>query len=90
MARPLHSMYGPESSQPQKARATKGGMTMADKRDVRRYQPPQGPSNIGDRQGPGLHGSNAGNANCPTATDGSSGKVGLGGQNSGIRTRPRS
>lgn len=49
--------YGPNSSQPQAGRATCGGEMPV--RDVRNYQPPQGPSSIGNR-GPGLGGDNHG------------------------------
>ena len=38
----------------------KGGMTIADKRDVNNYSPPMGPKNIKDGNGPGLHGDNYG------------------------------
>lgn len=50
--------YGPNSRQPQAGRATNGGQ--CEPRDVRNYQPPQGPSNINDPKTPGLHGTNHG------------------------------
>ena len=60
MARDILSEFGPESSQPQKARAESGGPTEA--RDVMDYQPPTGPKYI-MRTGPGLRGgTNFGNA----------------------------
>jgi len=61
---------------PQKPKAGSGGMESA--RDVRSYRPPQGPTNIGDRKSPGLHGHNHGNsqqAHCGSE----SGGPGLGG-----------
>ncbi len=45
--------YGPDSRQPQSPRATSGGC--CEPRDVHNYQPPVGPSSIGNR-GPGLGG----------------------------------
>ena len=60
MARDILSGFGPESSQPQKASATCGGVTEA--KDVMDYQPPTGPKYI-MRTGPGLRGrTNFGNA----------------------------
>lgn len=50
----------PESAQPQAARATNGGAQQP--KDVMNYKPPQGPSNVGDPNSPGLHGTNHGNA----------------------------
>ncbi len=61
---------------PQKPRAGSGGETSA--RDVRSYRPPQGPSNITDRKGPGLHGSNYGHKQGQECYGGSGGP-GLGG-----------
>lgn len=58
MARDILSEYGNDSSGPQAARATNGGKQTP--RDVNNYKPPQGPSNVGDPKGPGLHGTNHG------------------------------
>lgn len=57
MCRDILSEYGPESSQPQKARATHGGC--CDTKELP-YDPPKGPSGQ-MRQGPGLGGTNHGN-----------------------------
>ncbi len=57
MARDILGEFGPDSSQPQAARATSGGVTMAKPLP---YSPPVGPSNINDSQTPGLHGDNCG------------------------------
>ena len=51
--------YGNKSSQSEGGRASSGGPTTA--RDVKNYQPPQGPSNINESKTPGLHGENHGN-----------------------------
>jgi hypothetical protein len=56
------NMYGPDTHQPQPARASHGGRMPT--RDVRNYCPPQGPSNINDPKSPGLHGMNHGNDQC--------------------------
>ena len=82
MPRDILSGYGPESPMNQKARATNGGIMP--ERDVRNYRPPQGPTNINDPKGPGLHGYNCGNANRPVGSDGAGGSPGLGGANRGI------
>ena len=58
MPRDILSEYGPESASNQKPRASSGGCM--EPRDVRNYQPPKGPSNIGDPKSPGLHGTNHG------------------------------
>lgn len=58
MARDILSEYGPDSSQPQAARATSGGVKEAKPLP---YSSPVGPSNINDSKSPGLHGSNHGN-----------------------------
>lgn len=50
----------PTSGSPQAARATNGGKQ--EPKDMHNYQPPKGPSNIGDPKSPGLHGTNHGNA----------------------------
>lgn len=54
------------------------------------YAPPQGPSNINDPAGPGLHGDNCGNSgeqgdskSDNDADDSSSGRPGIGGTNHG-------
>jgi len=56
--RDILNEYGPDRSNPQKPRASRGGVMQA--RDVNAYQPPQGPTSIGNR-GPGLGGDNYGN-----------------------------
>jgi hypothetical protein len=76
MARDILSEYGKDSSQPQAARATTGGVKSA--RDVMNYATPKGPTNIGDPKGPGLHGHSHGYAQCPVASRGS-GSPGIGG-----------
>lgn len=84
MTRDTLAEYGRDAYKPQAGRATSGGITQA--RDVMGYRPPQGPSNIGDPKGPGLHGTNYGNCGTqgPKATQGGeSGSVGLGGKNKG-------
>lgn len=53
------SEFGPDSSQPQRGRATNGGQ--CDPKDLP-YSPPQGPKGIGDPKTPGIHGTNHGNA----------------------------
>jgi hypothetical protein len=70
------SHYGPDYHAPQRPRATSGGVKTA--KDVMRYSPPQGPTNIHDH-GPGLHGDNHGNAFCPVAGKGEGGHAGIGG-----------
>ena len=80
------SQYGDDSHQPKAARARSGGVKSA--RDVRSYQPPQGPTSISNR-GPGLGGSNYGNCGTqgPKAMrSGESGSAGLGGRNKGMGT----
>jgi hypothetical protein len=62
MARDILSQYGPDTHQPQPPRASSGGVTRA--RDVHNYCPPQGPTNINDPKGPGLHGTNHGHKQC--------------------------
>lgn len=59
MARDILSEYGSDSSQPQRAPATNGGKPEVKPLD---YSPPVGPKNINDPKGPGLHGTNHGNA----------------------------
>lgn len=66
---------------------TQGGGTA---RDVMNYAPPQGPSNINDPQGPGLHGYNCGKVGSQGPVDESyhreSGSPGLGGMKHGMGT----
>lgn len=81
MGRDILSEYGRGSSQPQRAPASSGGVTSAG--DVNNYQPPQGPKGIMSPQGPGLHGTNAGNTNGPDRGGSHSGSPGLGGTNHG-------
>ena len=57
MADDILNMYGSDTSQPQAARATSGGVTSAKELP---YSPPVGPSNINDSKSPGLHGTNHG------------------------------
>ena len=82
MARDILSEYGKDKAMSQASRASKGGYTMADKRDVMNYQTPKGPTNIMEPQRPGLQGSNSGNTRQPTGKS-SSGGPGLGGTNYG-------
>ena len=85
MPRDILSEFGNDSGAGNAPRATKGGITKA--RDVMGYQPPQGPSNIMDPKGPGLHGHNCGNSGTQGASEargqGSSGSPGLHGENKG-------
>jgi hypothetical protein len=76
MPRDILSEYGKDSSQPQAARATTGGIKEA--KPISNYCPPQGPSNINDPKGPGLHGDSHGMARSPVGPN-SSGGPGLGG-----------
>jgi hypothetical protein len=85
--RDILSGYGNDSSSPKRPSATTGGIKQA--RDVMGYCPPQGPTNINDPKGPGLHGYNCGIANRPVGSDGACGSPGLHGQNSGIANKPR-
>jgi len=50
------------------------------------YRPPQGPSNINDPKGPGLHGANYGHGQKPVCGGGESGRPGIGGTNKGHGT----
>ena len=77
------SQFGSGSSQPQASSNTNGGKLTS--KDVNNYSPPQGPKNIMDPQGPGLHGVNNG---CSGSQGGGEklqrgGSVGLGGVNNG-------
>lgn len=58
MARDILNEYGNDSNAPMAPRATNGG-NMPVKPIP--YDPPKGPSNIGDSKSPGLHGTNHGN-----------------------------
>jgi hypothetical protein len=82
MANDILSGFGPGSSQPQRGRASSGGVMPGETKDVNNYQPPQGPRGIMESQSPGLHGVNSGNTNQPERVQ-SSGSVGLGGTNHG-------
>ena len=86
MARDILSEYGPESPLNQRPRARSGGIMPV--RDVRNYCPPQGPTNINDPRGPGLHGQNCGNTNRPVCSS-EGGSPGLHGDNSGNRGTQR-
>jgi hypothetical protein len=57
MPRDILSEFGKDSPSPQAPRATNGGQM-----EVKPipYDPPKGPSNIGDAKTPGLHGTNIG------------------------------
>ena len=59
MARDILSEYGKDSSSPQAARATCGGVEEAKPMN---YSPPKGPTNINDPKTPGIHGTNHGNS----------------------------
>lgn len=90
MSRDILSEYGNDSGAGNAPRATSGGVKSA--RDVMGYQPPQGPSNIGDSKSPGLHGNNCGNCGSQGSygTDAStSGSPGLHGTNRGMGSNRR-
>ena len=76
MPRDILSEYGKDSSQPQAARATSGGVKEA--KPISNYKAPAGPTNINDSKSPGIHGDSHGMAHCPTGAS-SSGGPGLGG-----------
>lgn len=87
MARGILDEYGSDSDADQAPRATNGGRIKP--KDVINYATPQGPSNIMERQAPGLHGTNYGN--CGTqgpypARGGEGGSPGLHGENHGMGT----
>jgi hypothetical protein len=71
-------------SRPRKeSRAECGGVTLDYTRDVMRYKPPMGPTNIGDPAGVGLHGqrTHCGTQGPQAGPKGSSsGSPGLGGE----------
>lgn len=81
MTREILGGFGPNSLQPQKPRATSGGVTTS--KDVMNYMPPQGPTNIMDPKGPGLHGTNHGNEAKNMHGGKHSGSSGIGGTNHG-------
>jgi hypothetical protein len=60
MSKDILGMYGPDRRDG--SRSTCGGDMTDCVKDVNKYKPPVGPSNINDRKGPGLHGTNHGNA----------------------------
>ena len=60
MARDILSEYGPDTPKHEASRAECGGVEMKDVKDIP-YSPPKGPIGIGNR-GPGLGGTNHGNA----------------------------
>jgi hypothetical protein len=76
MARDILGEYGKDSSHPQAARATTGGVKEA--KPISNYKPPQGPTNINDPKGPSLHGENFGSCPKPSGIS-SSGSPGIGG-----------
>jgi hypothetical protein len=76
MARDILGEYGKDSPNHQAARATTGGVKEA--KPISNYCPPQGPSNINDPKGPGIHGSSHGMASTPVSSRGS-GSPGIGG-----------
>jgi hypothetical protein len=82
MARDILGEYGRDTSQPQAAKASYGGVLPGQTKDVMNYKPPQGPRNIMDPKSPGLHGRNDGIANRPQGSQ-SSGSPGIGGTNHG-------
>lgn len=58
--RDILSEFGRDSGAGNKPSATSGGVTSA--KEIANYSPPKGPSGINDPKGPGLHGTNHGNA----------------------------
>lgn len=87
--RDILGQYGRDTSQPQAARASSGGVTSAKPLS---YSPPQGPSNINDPKTPGLHGDNHGQGACCVPHSGggrSGGSPGIGGTNHGNKGSQR-
>jgi hypothetical protein len=89
MARGILSEFGPDADKPQAARATSGGITMEQKKDVMGYANPVGPTTFGHNS-PGLaQRNNYGNAGSQgkysneITTSGASGIVRKGGTNEG-------
>jgi len=89
MARPILSEYGPDADKPQAARATSGGITMEQKKDVMGYAAPVGPTTFGHNS-PGLaQRNNYGNAGSQgkysneVTTSGAPGIARKGGENEG-------
>ena len=83
--RDILSEFGKDSSGPQRAPATSGGVMQAKPMN---YSPPQGPTNINDPKTPGLHGANHGvSQGCRPS--GASGRPGIGGTNHGNRGSQR-
>jgi hypothetical protein len=68
MAKDILGGFGRDTSQPQVASATSGGVTFAKELP---YSPPQGPKGIMDPKSPGLHGSNHGNTDGGSMSGGS-------------------
>lgn len=83
MTRDILREYGPETSQPQYASASCGGVLPGDEKDVMNYQAPRGPKGIMDPKTPGIHGSNYGIQNGPDRGGSHSGSPGIGGTNHG-------
>lgn len=89
MARDILGGFGPDSSQPQRPRASGGGAQTP--RDVMNYAEPSIPGwNPKGSMGPGLGGANLGNCGTQgpkgSSGDGAGGSVGLGGRNKGMGT----
>ena len=89
MARPILSEFGPDADKPQAARATSGGITMEQKKDVMGYANPVGPTTFGHNS-PGLaQRNNYGNAGSQgkysneITTSGAPGIARKGGENEG-------
>jgi len=89
MARPILSEYGPDASKPQAPRATCGGVTMSEKKDVMNYASPVGPTTF-QHNSPGLaNRNNYGNSGSqgkyqnPISTSGAPGIARKGGENEG-------
>jgi hypothetical protein len=80
MARDILGSFGRDTSQPQAARASSGGVTSAKELP---YSPPQGPKGIMSPQSPGLHDDVPGNTSRPLEGHHHSGSPGIGGTNHG-------